>query len=79
MKYIIGFILTVAVLLTLIFFTLQIWDIHLFDPAYITQTWYTIAATGVGSVLLIVLFAYFFKRNDGGYDRSEGNRAHPKR
>lgn len=79
MKYIIGFILTAAVLLTLIFFTLQIWDIQLFDPAYITRTWYTIAAIFVGALVITLIVAYYFKRNDAGYDRRTGDRAHPKR
>lgn len=78
MKYIIGTILTTAILVTLLYFVLQIWEVQLFDPNYLSQTWKTIALVALGAVLITVLFAYYFKPNDKGYDRSRGNIAHPK-
>ncbi|KUF47187.1 hypothetical protein AV926_11350 [Myroides marinus] len=79
MKYIIGFIACVVVLTTALYIVLGFWDISLFDPQYLTNTYKTIGVIGVVAILLILIVSFFFKANHKGYDTSKGNVAHPQK
>lgn len=70
MKYVIAFILTLLVLVTLAYFVLQIWDISLFNPQYLTKTYTTIGVLGVGAVVLTLIIAFFFGGNRSQYNKS---------
>lgn len=78
MKYVIAFVLTLLVLVTLAYFVLQIWDIHMFDAQYLTKTYTTVGILSVGAVILILIIAFFFGGNRSKYDRNSQGVAQKK-
>lgn len=70
MKYVIAFILTLLVLVTLAYFVLQIWDISLFNSQYLTKTYTTLGILSIGSVILILIISFFFGGNRNEYDKT---------
>ncbi len=79
MKYIIGFLVTLLLLVTLTYFVLQTWDIELFDGAYLAKTWITFAFLGVGALLLVVVVSFFFRNPAARYEKGGAGVAQKKR
>jgi len=70
MKYVVAFIVTLLILVTLTYFVLQTWDIQLFEAQYLTKTYTTIGLLAVGACLLTAIIALFFGGNRNKYDKN---------
>lgn len=78
MKYIVGFIVVVLVLITTCYIALGFWGITLFDSQNLENSYKTLGLLFVVALVLVMAFAYFFKPVHKGYDTQKGNIAHPK-
>lgn len=78
MKYVIAFILTLLVLVTLAYFVLQIWGISMFNAQYLTKTYTTLGVLSIGSIILILIIAFFFGGNRNKYDKTSSGVAQRK-
>ena len=58
---------------------LRIWGIEIIDAKTLINSNLTLLVLGFMIVILIVLYGLFFKNNEKDYDRTTGNRAHPKK
>ncbi len=79
MKYLIGTVSTLLVLLLGVYVVLKMWGISMFDEVYLALVFKTIGVLVLISILLTLLFAFFFKDPHKGYDRNKGVVAHPKK
>lgn len=78
MKKIIGAVILLLIIAFLGILALRIWDIEIVSIQTIIRSSATLGILGVAIVILIVGYAFFFKNPSKGYDKSVGNRAHPK-
>ncbi|MTG98386.1 MULTISPECIES: hypothetical protein [Myroides] len=79
MKYIIGVLLTLLLLLVTMYLALGFWGISMFDAMHLNNAFKTIGILFVASILLVLIVSYFFKNPHKGYDTTKGNIAHPKK
>ncbi|MDM1529394.1 hypothetical protein [Myroides odoratimimus] len=79
MKYVIGFIVCILVLITALYVILGFWGIEMFDSEHLVNTYKTIGIVIVVALFLIMTVSFFFKRDHKGYDTTKGNIAHPKK
>lgn len=79
MKYVLGFIVCVLVLISALYIVLGFWDITLFDGQDMINIYKTLGVVTVVSVLLVLIVSFFFKRTHKGYDTTKGSIAHPKK
>ena len=78
MKTLIG---SLAALITVAFIgllVLRIWNIEVWSMQHIVRSSVTLIVLGVTALLLIIIYGGFFKNNQKAYNKSVGNRAHPK-
>lgn len=78
MKKLIGFL---AAVLTLAFITIlvfRIWGVEIISIENLIKSNLTLITLGVAVVILIVIYGFFFKNSQENYDKTIGNRAHPK-
>jgi hypothetical protein len=78
MKTLIG---SLAALITLAFIgllVLRIWNIEVLSLQEIAKSSATLVVLGVTALLLIIIYGGFFRNNQKAYDKTVGNRAHPK-
>lgn len=80
MKYIIGTIITVLILCTAAYFTLDLWGIE--SPITIErlQKGFKTGIIAAGAaLLLLIIIPFFFKNHAKGYDCTKGKVANPKK
>lgn len=79
MKYVIGFIVCMLLIISSLYVVLGFWGIALFDEQYLTNTYKTLGVVAIVSVLVVLIVSFFFKNGHKGYDTTKGNIAHPKK
>lgn len=79
MKYLIGTIVTFIVLAVTSYFVLQIWDINIISKENFNKSVLTLGILLVLSILLNILFPFFFKNQAAGYDQTAKNVAQRKK
>lgn len=78
MKKVIGIIIVLLIIAFLGILGLRIWGIEIVSLQTIVKSSATLFILGVAIVILIICYGFCFKDSSKGYDRSVGNRAHPK-
>ena len=78
MKKIIGIIIVLLVIAFLGILGLRIWGIEIVSLQTILKSSATLIILGLAIVILIICYGFYFKDPSKGYDRSVGNRAHPR-
>ncbi|WP_257667443.1 sporulation protein YqfD [Parapedobacter tibetensis] len=78
MKFIIGFLAMLIVLALLTYVVLRIWDIDVIAPEHMSKSLKTLGVLAIGSTVLTMIIAFFFRNDKKGYDRARGSVAQPK-
>lgn len=78
MKKVIGIIIVLLVIAFLGIIGLRIWGVEIVSLQTILKSSATLLILGSAIVILIICYGFYFKNPSKGYDRSVGNRAHPK-
>ena len=78
MKKIIGVFILLLVIAFLGILGLRIWNIEVVSLQTVIKSSATLLILGIAIVVLIISYGFYFKDNAEGYDKSVGNRAHPK-
>ena len=78
MKKITGVFIVILVIAFLGILGLRIWNIEVVSLQTIIKSSATLLVLGIAIVVLIISYGFYFKDNSKGYDKSVGNRAHPK-
>ncbi|MCX2474230.1 hypothetical protein OQZ33_07815 [Pedobacter sp. MC2016-05] len=78
MKKIIGIFIVILVIAFVGILGLRIWNIEVVSLQTIIKSSATLLVLGIAIVVLIISYGFYFKDNSKGYDKSVGNRAHPK-
>lgn len=78
MKKVIGIIIVLLIIVFLGILGLRIWGIEIVSLQTILKSSATLLILGAAIVILIICYGFYFKDPSKGYDRSAGNRAHPK-
>ncbi|WP_316805957.1 hypothetical protein [Pedobacter agri] len=78
MKKVIGIIIVLLVIAFLGIIGLRIWGVEIVSLQTILKSSATLLILGSSIVILIICYGFYFKNPSKGYDRSVGNRAHPK-
>jgi hypothetical protein len=78
MKKIIGVFIVLLVIAFLGILGLRIWNIEVVSLQTVIKSSATLLILGIAIVVLIISYGFYFKDNSKGYDKSVGNRAHPK-
>lgn len=78
MRYFLGIFITLGILTTILFFSLKIWDIHLFDEQYLKDGWLIFAIVFATSFILAIILPFFFKPHSLKYDKTTKGVAQPK-
>ena len=79
MKYFAGTIVILVILAIVTYFVLLLWGINLISPEHFTKSLITFAILCAVSFVLTILFPFFFKNSEKGYDMSKGNVAKPRK
>lgn len=79
MRYFIGLATTSMVLVTILYFVLQMFNITLFDIIYLKNAWIIFVIGFAVLLLLMFILPFFFKPHQLGYDGKKGNVAQPKK
>ncbi|WP_129714822.1 hypothetical protein [Pedobacter sp. SYP-B3415] len=78
MKKIIGILAVFIAVAFIGVLALRIWDVEIVSLRTLVRSSATLIILGVLAVVLVVIYGAFFRNNERSYDRSKGNRAHPK-
>ena len=78
MKKLIGALIVVLSFSFIGILILRIWGITVLSIDAIVNSGYTLLLLGLLIVILIITYGVFFKNNSKGYNKSIGNKAHPK-
>jgi len=78
MKKIIGVFIVILVIAFVGILGLRIWNIEVVSLQTVIKSSATLLILGIAIVVLIISYGFYFKDNSKGYDKSVGNRAHPK-
>ena len=78
MRYFLGVLVTLGILITILFFSLKIWNINLFNEQYLKDGWIIFAILFVTSILLAIIMPFFFKPHSLNYDKKAKGVAQPK-
>ena len=78
MKKIIGFLSLFLTLSASVLIILKIWGVDVFSAEDYTRTAWTILASFIASIVLILLYSYFIKNHSKGYDIKGGKVAEKK-
>ena len=78
MKKIIGVFIVLLVIAFLGILGLRIWNIEVVSLQTVIKSSATLLILGIAIVVLVISYGFYFKDNSKGYDKSVGNRAHPK-
>jgi hypothetical protein len=78
MKKIIGIFIVILVIAFVGILGLRIWNIEVVSLQTVIKSSATLLILGIAIVVLIISYGFYFKDNSKGYDKSVGNRAHPK-
>ncbi|UIR56978.1 hypothetical protein LZQ00_03970 [Sphingobacterium sp. SRCM116780] len=57
---------------------LRIWGIHLVSLDEVIKSSLTLVLLAILIVVLLIVYGFFFKGNQTGYNKEGGNRAQPK-
>lgn len=79
MRYFIGIVTTSIVLITVLYFALQLFNITLFDIVYLKNAWIIFLISFSVLLLLLFILPFFFKPHQLGYEGKKGNVAQPKK
>lgn len=77
MKKLIGILIVLLSLSLIGILILRIWGIYIVSIDEIVKSGYTLLLLGALIVVLIIAYGAFFKNNKG-YSKEVGNKAHPK-
>lgn len=78
MKKIIGIAIIFLSVALIGIIMLRIWNIEIISLGNLLKSTVTLLLLGVANVLLIIVYGFLLKNNNQEYDRTKGNRAHPK-
>jgi len=78
MKKIIGIFIVILVIAFVGILGLRIWNIEVVSLQTIIKSSATLLILGIAIVVLMISYGFYFKDNSKDYDKSVGNRAHPK-
>ena len=78
MKKIIGIFIVILVIAFVGILGLRIWNIEVVSLQTVIKSSATLLILGIAIVVLVISYGFYFKDNSKGYDKSVGNRAHPK-
>lgn len=78
MKKIIGIFIVILVIAFVGILGLRIWNIEVVSLQTVIKSSATLLILGIAIVVLIISYGFYFKDNSKGYNKSVGNRAHPK-
>ena len=79
LKRIIGLVAILFIIAFLVILILRIWGIEIISIQNLIKSNLTLVALGVGIVILTILYGGFFRSTDDQFDKSVGNRTHPKK
>ena len=57
---------------------LRIWNIEIISFENLLKSSVTLLLLGVANLLLIIVYSFVLKNNNQYYNKTKGNRAHPK-
>jgi len=78
MKKIIEFFVSLLISSLLTIGVLKIWDIDIISNQNVSKIGLTIGLLLIGSTVLTLLIAFFFKNNQKNFDSTKGKVAHPR-
>jgi hypothetical protein len=78
MKILIGLLAALVTVAFIGLIVLRIWNIELLSLQEIAKSSVALVMLGVTALLLIIIYGGFFRNNQKAYDKTVGNRAHPK-
>ncbi|KFC19547.1 hypothetical protein [Chryseobacterium sp. FH1] len=78
MKKIIGIAIILLSMALIGIIILRIWNIEIISLKNLIKSSITLLLLGLANLLLIIVYGFLLKDNNQDYDKTKGNRAHPK-
>ena len=78
MKKIIGIAIVLLSMVFLGIIILRIWNIEIISLENLIKSSTTLVLIGIANFLLLIVYGFLLKNNNHDYNKTKGNRAHPK-
>lgn len=78
MKKIIGIAIVLLSMILIGIIILRIWNIEIISIENLMKSVTTLVLIGVANLLLLIVYGFLMRNDNQDYNKTKGNRAHPK-